>query len=58
MGSKASGKKVDEKATPLGDRVYPKHRKMLKAIAKKRGVKNAAAIRVVIEEAYAGIKTV
>lgn len=46
-----------EKPTPLGDRVYPKHRKMLKEIAKKLGLKSAEAVRFLIEDAHARIKS-
>lgn len=41
-----------EKPTPLGDRVYTKHRKMLKDIAKKTGKKGAEAVRFAIEDTH------
>lgn len=45
--------KEKEKATPLGDRVYPKHRKMLKDISKKLGLRGVAAVRFAIEDTHA-----
>lgn len=41
-----------EKPTPLGDRVYGKHRKMLKDIARKTGKKGAEAVRFAIEDTH------
>lgn len=52
-----TAKGQSEKPTPLGDRVYRKHRKMLKEISKKLGKKNAESVRFLIEEAHARICT-
>ena len=49
MKGKVPGK---EKPTPLGDRVYPKHRKMQAAIAKRLRIGRAEVIRRAIEEMH------
>lgn len=41
-----------EKPSPLGDRVYLKHRKMLAEIAKKRNLGKGAALRFAIESTH------
>lgn len=41
---------LPEKPMPLGDRVYKKHREMLKKQAKKEGVKTAEIVRRAIEK--------
>lgn len=46
------GNQTDEQPTPLGDRVYTKHRKMLAKLRKKLGVSRAEVVRRAIEEAY------
>lgn len=57
MSAKGALKKVEQpKATPLGDRVYPKHRVMLKEIAKIEKLKAAEAVRFCIEETHGRIK--
>lgn len=43
---------ISEKPTPLGDRVYTKHRKMLKEISRKTGKKGAEAVRFAIEDTH------
>lgn len=48
-----SGKAIkEEKPTPLGDRVFTKHRKMLKSIARKRKLGQGEAVRFAIEDTY------
>lgn len=50
----AKGKQV-EKPTPLGDRVYASHRKMIGVIAKKKKLSRAKAVRFAIEDAHARV---
>lgn len=46
-----------EKPIPLGDRVYKKHREMLRFIMKKLGGSRAEITRRAIEELHARITT-
>ena len=48
----AKGQPQKEKPTPLGDRVYTKHRKMQAAIAKRLRIGRAEVVRRAIEEMH------
>lgn len=40
----------NEKPTPLGSRVYRKHRKLVKRLSRKMKMKGAAVVRFAIED--------
>lgn len=53
MSRMSKAKKAEEKATPLGARVFIKHRRMLAALERKTGLSRAALVRAGIEGLYA-----